>query len=279
MSKEFVNEDFTSLNLLNSKSLTDVRRYSTTDWGNDFTGYTTDFFGQDDMTHADKWSYQQFDYVINHYGFRGGPIPNETNLAAFGCSFTFGSGLPDYMLWHDILAKEINVPCVNFGQPTCSIESIVDIFLIISKHVKMKHAVILLPSISRLQIAKKHPDYDFVSYLNVMPTYISKINEMFGVDVDNIYRGIPDEEIYKVCKNQLYLLDHIASERGINVYLSSWDSETYNFIQQLNLKAVILPEWKSPSLEFANTDLARDCKHPGPKHHQLFVDNIKSYIK
>ena len=275
-----MNDNFAKLNLLKSKSLDDIRRFSAVDWTDNMKeGYITDFFGHDDSSHSDKWEYPHFNYVINSHGFRGDEIPSTIDLAAFGCSFTFGTGIPNDMLWHNLLAKKLNTTCFNFGQPACSIESIVDIFLIASNHTTIKKAIFLLPNINRLQIAKKHPDCDLINYVNVMPDYSSAVNELFGVSSDKVYRGIPEEEIYKICKNQLYLLDHIAQERGVQIYISSWEEETYNFIKQLDLEVVILPQWKSLSLEFAKSDLARDLKHPGIKHHELFANKIIDYIK
>jgi hypothetical protein len=268
-----MNNSFAKLNLLNSRLFDDIRR---------FVGeidYVADFFGNDDSRNSDKWDHPHFNYVINSYGFRGDAIPTKSDLAAFGCSFTFGSGLPEHMLWHNMLSKKLNTSCINFGQPSCSIESIVDIFLIASKHVTIKKAIFLLPNIDRLQIAKKLPDSNLVKYFNIMSSYSSVSNEFYEIYSDQIYRALPEEEIYKICKNQLYLLDYIAKERGIQVYISSWEPKTYNFIKQLNLESIILPLWESPSLEFAKSDLARDLKHPGYKHHELFANKIIDYIK
>ena len=75
------------------------------------------------------------------------------------------------------------------------------------------------------------------------------------------------------------MLDHIAQQRGIKLYISAWEQETYDLLKMLNLKSIILPQWISTSLEFAKSDLARDNKHPGPEHHKLFVDRIFNSIK
>ena len=103
---------------------------------------------------------------------------------------------------------------------------------------------------------------------------------MFDISEDAIYRAIPEEEMYKICKNKVYLLEHMAKERGINVYISSWDSQTYDFLNKLALNSIILlPMWESLSPAFTNDDKARDGKHPGPKHHALWMNKIKDYIK
>lgn len=279
-----MNEKFAKLNVLDSNSIYDVRRFSTQYTATDNKdAYVTDYIGHDDIAYADKWPGEHFNYHINDYGFREkeytSDYPDKIDLGVFGCSFTFGVGLPEDALWHKILSKELNVSSLNFGLPAASIETIVDVFLIMSKHIKMNTAIFLLPSISRLQIAKKHPEGEFVNYLNIIPSYNSSLGEYFGINEDLIYRAIPDEEIYKICKNKIYLLDHIAKERGIKLYLSSWDKTTYDLLKMLDLKSIVLPLWTSQTQEFADSDLARDRKHPGPKHHLLFVDRITNSIK
>ena len=144
----------------------------------------------------------------------------------------------------------------------------------------MKSAVFLFPHHTRMQIAKKHPVNDRVDYLNTDVRCASVINKAYGLEPEYFYRGIPEEEMYKSCKNKIYLLEHIAKERGIDLYVSSWSADTYNLLNELEFEsAILLPEWSSPSMEFADADKARDNKHPGPKHHALWVDKIKSYIK
>lgn len=269
---------FDKLNLLKSKSLNDITAFGP--FKTEVIGHDTDFFGTDDIDYAHLWPYAPFNYKINDNGFRGATFPTETDIAAFGCSFTFGSGLPDYMLWHHGLSNELGKTSVNFGVPAASIESIIDIFLIASTHIKMKSAVFLFPHYTRMQIAKKHPVTARIDYLNTDVRCASVINKAYGLDSEYLYRGIPLEEMYKSCKNKIHLLEHIAKERGIDTYISSWSSNTYNLLTELELEsAILLPEWSSPSMEFADEDKARDSKHPGPKHHALWVDKIKSYIK
>ena len=275
-----MNEMFAKLNVLDSNSLNDVRRFSTQYPINDERdAYVTEYIGRDDIANAEKWPYEHFNYHINDYGFRGTEYTAEIDMAAFGCSFTFGIGLPENMLWHNLVASKLGTTITNFGVPACSIESIIDIFLIVSKHIKIKKAIFLFPSMSRLQIAKNHPQGELVNYINVIPNYNSTMGEFFGINEDLLYRAIPEEEIYKICRNKIYLLEHIARERGIKLYLSSWEQETYTLLKMLNLKSIILPQWISPSKEFAESDLARDLKHPGPKTHALFVDRVFYSIK
>jgi hypothetical protein len=275
-----MNKFFAKLNLLDSNSLNDIYRFSNLDNSDDNqTSWVAEHWGHADLKYADDWLLAPINYRINKFGFRGEELSNNTDIAAFGCSFTFGTGLSESMLWHNVLAKKFHKSSINFGLPARSIQSIIDMFLIVSKHIKIKDAIFLLPSISRIQIAKTHPTHNLINHLNCCVDVSSALNKTYGINEDTIYRAIPEEEMYKNCKNQLYLLDYISKDRNVQCYVASWDSEVHHFINQLDFKSVIvLPRWESPSLEYANADLARDKHHPGPAHHRLWVDKIKDYI-
>ena len=275
-----MNTPFPKLNLLDSKTIEDIKYFSITTPGH--VAYVDEYWGNDDIKHAEEWLYEQFNYRINDYGFRGNlVIPKEIDIAAFGCSFTFGTGLAEHMLWHNLLAKELNMLSFNFGLPARSIESCVDSFLILSKHIRISNAIFLFPSLNRFQLAKENPDTKGeVYYLNTTPTFKSALNESFGINEDYLHRSMPEEETKNICKNQIYLLEHMAKLRNVIVYISSWDLLTYNFLCELDLSYVkLLPVWKSESLEYANNDLARDKCHPGPKHHLKWMSEIKENIK
>ena len=238
-----------------------------------------DYFTIAEMTHADTWQYP-FNYQIHHLGFRFNELPKEVDIAVFGCSFTFGIGLPNEMLWHSILSKELGTTCINFGLPGSSIKTAIDLFLIASKHIKIKKAIFLLPSASRMQIAKQHPTLNETHLLSIIAGYDSKMSAYYQMNDSAIYRAIPDEERYKIIKEAIYLSEYIAKDRQVDVYYSSWEIETYQFLQNMNLTyGVVLPDWRSSTPELGKTDLARDRLHPGPKHHIDWATNIKEFIK
>jgi len=265
-------------NLLDSESLDEVVSYTKVEHKTlSNEPYKTDYASLEEIEHAGEWSGEHFDYYFNRYGFRfSDDIPNKIDIGAFGCSFTAGLGLPTYMLWHQLLSNN----SLNFGVSGASTKTVMDLFLITSKHIQMDKAVFLLPSYNRIQLACTHPTLNRVSYLSLVPALQSKLALFHGVDCDGVFKNITDEEQVKLFKNDVYLVDHISKERGIKVYMSSWDSKTYEILQQLKVKnIVVLPAWCSTSKEQADTDLARDKKHPGPIHHQQWVDKIKELIK
>jgi len=271
---------FAKTNIINSKSLDDVKNYVINGLDNTLFSYTTDFFGTTELMNAHLWQHEDFNYEFNDYGFREDSLPSETDIGAFGCSFTFGTGLPQARLWHKLLANHHGCSSLNFGAPGRSIESIIDIFLIVSQHIKMKSAIFLLPVFTRKQLAMPHPvDKEVINYVNTDVNYHSKVNSEYGINTDAVYRALSDEELFRIVRDKIYLLDHIAALRNINVYISSWDEQTYQFLNMLYLDNItVIPRWKSPSMQFANTDLARDNQHPGIKHHELWAELIKDYI-
>lgn len=272
--------DFAKLNHLNSKSLDDIKRYTSLALEVDPQSITYDYLGPGDINNAHLWQHEHFNYSINEYGFREELNPHDIAIGAFGCSFTFGTGLPTDKLWHQVLATKLNKSCYNFGSPAKSIESIVDIFLIATKHIRLEAAVFLMPSFTRKQIAKKHPyDNTVINYVTADLNFEFNSLKEYGIDCDIVYRATPDEELLKTARNKIYLLDHISRERNIKVYISSWEKNTYEFIQMMDLEHVILlPSWESLDMDFANADKARDNLHPGIEHHNLWANAIAEYI-
>ena len=93
-----------------------------------------------------------------------------------------------------------------------------------------------------------------------------------------LFKALPNEELYKIVKNEIYLAEYVANNRGIETYFGAWEEESANFLEIMNLKyGTKLPQWHTPA-ECVG-DLARDQMHPGPKHQEYWFNNIKDIIK
>lgn len=272
---------FAELNLTNSSSLHDVRYYTFNEGSLDIKlgeTQTFEYMGVNDIKNASTWEHEHFAYTLNHYGFRMQNVPETVDIGAFGCSFTFGTGMPESGMWHYLLGKKQNKAVANFGIAGVSANSVLDIFLIVSKHVKIKQAVFLLPSFQRFQIAKTNDSDNQIYCLNLIPNHNSKLCECYGIDSNLIYKALPEEQFLMEVRNKIYLAEHIAQQRNIQLYFTTWDLKSYNFLKLLNLKyAKLLPEWYHP-VELGN-DVARDGYHPGFKLNNFFADKIASHIE
>lgn len=257
-------DHYLRFNFLTSKYLADVRHFTPT-----CSDTTMHYYGIEDDKHLDKWNYEDFDYTINKYGFRYSPLRDQTDIGAFGCSFTFGEGLPHSRLWHTILQHYTNKSVLNFGIPGRSIETIVNVFCVVSTHIKMEHAILLLPSLDRLQILGSNKG--ILRHYELRPTSDEEL-------ADDIFRAMPEEEIQKIAKNNIYLAEYVAKQRGIKIYFSSWHTTTYTLLKKMRFEyGTLLPEWQ-PILRDPDKDKARDMQHHGPLHHLYWESLIRPYF-
>lgn len=277
---------FAKENFLRSKSITDVKRLSLCTTRPDLLIQDVTeikWFSPREYQNRENWKYQDFNYVISPLGLRGQALPESIDIAAFGCSFTFGQGLATEMLWHTLLADSLKLTSYNFGVSAANIKSICDMFSILVNHVRIKHAVFLLPPYHRLQIAAKNKENGSVELLPLIPNYSSNLESNFDLDAKVLYGSLPDQELLKIFKDQLYLIELIGKMNDVKIYVSSWDKETYNFLTEMDLSSTLLPEWNSEwhpdHDEDLTVDKARDDFHPGPLHHIKWSNKIKEFIQ
>lgn len=228
--------------------------------------------------HKDKWQYEDFDYKLSSLGFRGDEIPHEVDLAAFGCSYTFGIGLPENKLWHRLLSES----SYNFGQPGASITAIADIFHILSNHVKMNRAIFLLPNYMRDLMALESRGQ--INLWSLMPS-TPDINLKYPDIIQEAhYKYTPDSEFIRKMKDSVYLIEHVAKNKNIKLFFSSWDGPTYEMLTNMNFNhATVIdkwtwPKWTLPSEVVFTKDLARDMLHPGMAHHKYWSELIKNKV-
>jgi hypothetical protein len=239
-----------------------------------------------EQTLKDKWPHEDFDYEFSELGFRDVDLPESVDLAAFGCSYTFGVGLPIKRTWHKLLADKHNLTSYNFGQPGASIKTISDIFCIVSNNVKIKKAVILLPSYMRASVTTQSLSKS-IKFYDLLPTKPSRWlqsssnTNVFDILHDMYYKYTPDAEFIRTMKDAVYMIEYLAKTKNIELFISSWDRPTYDLLKVMEFKyAKLIDEWVDPS-EFnhiTNSDYARDGNHPGILHHEYWANKITGQV-
>jgi hypothetical protein len=281
-------KEFAQVNFLTSKNINDVKKLTLCTTRQDLritSPIQVECFSPREYEHKDSWQHQHFNYSISEFGFRGeNTLPDEVDIAAFGCSFTFGQGLSEDTAWPKLLATRLGMSVYNFGQPATGAKNIADLFALLTNHVKITHAVFLLPPYHRLQIAAKNLRTSSVDIIPIIPNYDGSIKSRYSVISEDIYKALPEEELLKIFKDSVYLIDYLAKIKGIKAYYSSWDKDTYQFLKQMNEELTVLPEWTARSVytgvvEYLNDDLARDMLHPGIRHHENWTWQIRDFIK
>lgn len=282
--KDVVKEDYSKIRYVDKKVnehfgveveyLTDIEKNQTADA---FKKGRTDL-------HKDDVS-----YYINNYGARGDWSIEEQKddylkIAVFGCSFTFGVGLPENKTWAAQLVQKLQVDkpvqLINLGYPGGSIAKNLKHFKYLTDIYKIDMAIFLLPTHWR----EEYPEYytsDYpVTYHNLIPNFNSpylkeKWEQYYTYSTDGT-------RFYDMIKMISYM-ELIASTKGIETYYSSWDERTLNFIREHKLVKVpqILPYFKflenmlGPNL---SGKYARDGSHPGIASQDLFSSEIAAHI-
>jgi len=229
---------------------------------------------------AENWKHGDFDYVLNSLGFRDIEINQNSHLelAAFGCSYTFGVGLPSDKLWHKLLSKKHNLNSYNFGISGSSIKATCDVFSIISRHMKIDRAVFLMPSYGRQLCAINKINNQSIKLCNLLMQQ-EKDLEDYNIQTKSYFKYTPEPELIRRMKDDIYNLDYLSKLKDIKTFISSWDRPTYQMMKLMKFEHItLLPEWTSPEDIETNLDLARDRSHPGINHHKYWADQIEGVV-
>ena len=191
----------------------------------------------------------------------------QTEIACFGCSFTYGVGLENDQTWPKILSNICQKEVGNFGKGGSSIQEILADAYEYCKKYKPKKIVLLLPHPSRVQVKNKQGklaslmvnnyDKDTISlYKNL---YHNIINYGESSVIFSTYQKIFFEEIKKIF------------DLGTMIYISSWASCFYRVLQNFkNNDFTLLPYYfRQKKYSFAD-----DTGHPGPEHNRQFAEKV-----
>ncbi len=228
-------------------------------------------------------------YYINNYGARGDWSIEEQKddhlkIAVFGCSFTFGVGLPENKTWVAQFVQKLQVDkpvqLINLGYPGGSIAKNLKHFKYLTDIYKIDMAVFLLPTHWREEYAEYYTSDYPVHYYNFIPNFAleyqkEKWEQYYSYSTDGT-------RFYDMVKMISYI-ELIASVNNIETYYSSWDEQTLNFIREHKLVKLnqILPYFKflenmlGPHL---SNKYARDGSHPGIASQDLFSSELVDHI-
>lgn len=206
-------------------------------------------------------------YYVNDYGFRGSvDFTTENNIATFGCSATYGVGLPESATYSNLVASSLNKNLYNFGAPGSGIGKMCRYFSITSDWFKYDTALFLFPSLYRIE----HPTIDHENLIvgrNIMPS-----DETYS-QLKTTFMYLDDEHFFVDFYRNLTHILNIASAKNIKVYFSSWDDLTYEHLVKYlgNDNKMLLPHFIDKRVPVT---FARDGKHSGGELHKNFADNI-----
>lgn len=215
----------------------------------------------------DTFNFPPFQYYINDIGFRESyPNTEETNiLSFFGCSFTFGFGLPTRHTFYKKVAGDL--PFLNLADPSATTQKISLIFSAASNIWKIKTAIIILPPWSR---------FSYVDKVNNFISIVASDSPYPSNEIENIRKALltnfSDQHMYSCVRNSLTLIVNSAKLKNIDLILGSWDEETIEIIEACT-------GYKGPFWDWKFMDKGRDGRHPGIESNKVYADLIKTYLQ
>jgi len=213
-----------------------------------------------------KNSTWNFQYYINDIGFREAyPSVEETDiLAFFGCSFTYGVGVPTEHTFYKNVAKDSSF--LNLGDPGATIQKIPLIFAAACRIWKIKTAIITLPPWFRFSYTDKANN--FMPIVTSDKPYSSEETEKVRLA---FHKHFSDQYHYSRVRDLLSLIVETARVHDINLVIGSWDFETLEIVEAVT-------SYKGPLWNWQYLDRGRDGCHPGVNSHASYSKLIKSYL-
>ena len=190
----------------------------------------------------------------------------DTEIACFGCSFTYGLFLQSNETWPFYLSSR---KTKNFGFYGNSISSILGTALWYVENFKCRKMIILLPHPCRLQL--EHSDG---SIHDLLPNHSPEVEKMF----EHVMRDIVlfGEASLMVSGYANGLKDILRKINSVTeLHLSSYQKDTYDLLPQLTSGVCnILPFYQTSK----DYEFAKDGIHPGPDHNRIFANQIRPII-
>ena len=222
---------------------------------------------------APNFDKDPWQYTINQYGFRDvwRNKAKRPNIGFYGCSNTFGEGVESSKHWTTLLSKHYNMCKYNFGIGGASALRVARTFVATQQVLNLNYAVILLPSLHRVDYAEISEDG--ATEMQMLPwknPNFSKSQEKKWTDIYATY----DNSMFIM--NLIYAVSMItesAKAHNVKIVFSSWCGETLYTLGKINAPNLY------PNLALKTRDHARDGEHPGPESSKLFAEKLSYWME
>lgn len=239
-------------------------------------------FWRNERVNARWWNetypaHADFEYRHNEWGFRSGPIVRDCDVAFYGCSQTYGTGIPESTRWCDLVADQHGLTFNNFGAGGAGTDKILDIFWATSQHVKIKTAVFMLNGLYRPHVVLGNGQD--IEYHSLLPNTTIRENSLIK-DInyykDQIFR-LPDEYFEHINVQSIIKIYRLCKLMNIRAIFSSYLDCHERFLAiQKQLPITVTPATYTVLEDGVDHKLARDRSHLGMEANQklslLFKD-------
>ena len=202
-------------------------------------------------------------------------IFKENNIACFGCSNTFGTGLPWEETWPSVLNKLLGEDwsVKNYGVNGAPMDTISRLIYNYTLSNKPKVICCFLPEIYRMELFSD----GFFSHFHL------RYSDYQNKEVHDGYLKIMDNEygLYLFIKN-LKFIESICFSKNISLYWCTWDDEILNLMKDKSFTFFDVKNYLSiveNVKEFDFYPKARDNAHYGKNIHYKIAFEFSKKIK
>jgi hypothetical protein len=230
---------------------------------------------------VDNYKNINIEYIFDENGyrlFRPESFENiKDEIFCFGCSYTFGFGLPEDHAWPYILGKKINMKPINYGVSAISTDFIArqvyQIFNTIPKEKYPKHVFIFFPEIFRKEYIINEGDKIYYNrfmtneYRNTAEESIKYFRPEY---VDAYFKGNGIVSLFFNFVKDFHFIDSVLKSKNISWSWSAY-SNFYSFPRKiletyLDTNTDIGEGGAVNILNHKNYEPARDGSHRGKNY-------------
>ena len=238
-----------------------------------------------------KFKEDDVDYSINSFGYRDEKPIDEmpSSIGVWGCSYTFGVGVPSKNIFANILSDMIKKPIYNFGIPGAGIQKITKSFIINNNFFKFSNAFFVLPSLYRFEYlsqytydSSKEEFSEIINTFDFMPNWLPNHNRELRRKSVLLYELFDDVFFITELVKNLELIKQNAEINGTKLHFSTWCGDTCNFFRKYKIFEITNVQFLENNEMFKNKpvdDFARDGLHPGVRSHQATANDLYGLYK
>lgn len=213
----------------------------------------------------------EYTYSFNKWQFRDHDFLLDAEILCFGCSVTYGVGVPIEHRWSNVLAEKFNLKSNNFGIPGLSTVQMYLMYSSLIKFIKPKIAVFCLPDYQRelLSFSKDDGAVKFFQGFNNYNEIYQPDSEQFKVS--KLYYNLPLTFRLDSFVNHVHLICRLSEVLKIKTHICTWNFPTYQILKDLKIDSFS----NCNLIKYIPRDFSgRDFKHPGIGYHHNLAEAI-----
>jgi hypothetical protein len=231
-----------------------------------------------------KYGVDDIIYEINEYDYRTNSLINDKKtdnvIACFGCSHTFGAGLPWEETWPAVLNEKLGSDWVvkNYALCGAANDNIARLIYNYTLEHNPKYICVFLPDVLRMELY----DYNLEHFNNFLPTDNDEVDKYDAEKLKyyDSYRTIAVDEngIYNFIKNFKFI-DMVCKEKNIPWFWCTWSDLIVLSSKRFRDDFLRSDNYINLSDFETFLDVARDGRHFGKNTCKTIAERFYNKIK